>query len=136
LSVVPDEASSAVGGLVFPLEARAVSKRITTRWYIGAWIVWALGVAAMFVLSRAMRSSSTPPPGIFFDYMAMFIAAVVMLATWIAALLKLAMQRAWGWLIAVAVLHLVGLGIIGMAAYAMAGPEAEREEIVYRPTAT
>ncbi|HEY6876323.1 MAG TPA: hypothetical protein VI384_08190 [Candidatus Dormibacteraeota bacterium] len=113
-----------------------MSKRITTTWYIGAWIVWALGVAAMFLLSRATQSSSTPPTGIFFVYLAMFIAMVVMLATWLAALVKLATQRAWGWFVAVGVLHLVGLGIIGMAAYAMAGPEAERAEVVYRPTAT
>ena len=112
-----------------------MSKRITTSWYIAAWVVWAMGVGMMFLLSRTVRTSS-PPPGIFLDYVVMFLAAVVMLVTWLAALLKLGLQRAWGWFVAVLVLHLVGLGIIGMVAYAMAGPDGGRPEIVYRPTAT
>ncbi len=113
-----------------------MSKRITTRWYIGAWVVWALGVLMLFVLARSAGSSSSLPPGVFLVYVIMFLAAVVMLLVWLGALVKLGIQHAWGWLVAVLVLHLVGLGIIGMVAYAMAGPDGGRPEIVYRPTAT
>lgn len=90
----------------------------------------------MFLLSRVSGSKSAPPPGMFLDYLLMFIAAVVMLVMWLAALLKLGTQRAWAWFAAVLVLHLIGLGVIGMAAYAMAGPDGSRPEIVYRPTVT
>jgi hypothetical protein len=60
---------------------------------------------------------------------------VVMLLMWLAALFKLGQLRAWPWFVAVLVLHLIGLGIIGMVAYALAGPE-DREQIVYRPKVT
>ena len=113
-----------------------MNKRITTRWYIGAWVVWALAVGMMFLLSRTARTTTAPPPGVFLDYVVMFLAAVVMLVMWLAALLKLGLQRAWPWFVAVLVLHLVGLGVIGMAAYAMAGPDGGPTEVVYRPTAT
>ena len=113
-----------------------MSKRITTRWYIGAWIVWALGVLGLFLLSKLGGSTTSPPQGVFVDYAIMFVAALVMLLTWLVALLKLGMQRAWPWFVAVLVLHVVGLGVIGMAAYAMAGPDGGRAEVVYRPSAT
>ena len=113
-----------------------MSKRMVTRWYIGAWVVWLLGVMALFLMSRASRASTSPPPGVFFTYLVMFIAAVVMLAMWLAGLLRLAMQRSWGWFTGVLILHLVGLGIIGMVAYAISGPDGRRTEIVYRPRAT
>lgn len=63
-----------------------------------------------------------------------FIAAVVMLVMWIGALIRLGQLQSWGWFVAVLILHLVGLGIIGMVAYAAAGPEDAGAAI--RPTAT
>jgi len=90
----------------------------------------------MFLLSKTVRTTTSPPPGVFLDYVVMFLAAVVMLVMWLAALLKLGLQRAWAWFLAVLVFHVVGLGIIGMVAYAMAGPDRGRPEVVYRPTAT
>jgi hypothetical protein len=56
-----------------------------------------------------------------------------MLVMLIGALVKLGMQRAWGWFVAILVLHVVGLGIVGMVAYAVAGPEDE-DLVVTRPT--
>jgi hypothetical protein len=53
--------------------------------------------------------------------------------TWIGALIKLATQHVWNWFAAVLVLQLFFLGIIGMLAYAIAGPEDT--EVVIRPTA-
>ena len=114
-----------------------MSKRITTRWYIGAWVVWLLGVIALYVESRLTRNSTSPPPGVFLIYLVMFFAAFVMFAMWIAAVLRLAVQRSWGWFAAVLTLHLVGLGIIGMVAYGLSGTDERRiDEIVYRPRAT
>ena len=62
------------------------------------------------------------------------VTGLVMLVTWIGALIRLGQLHAWGWFAAVLVLQLVGLGIIGMVAYAAAGPEGEMA--VTRPTAT
>lgn len=69
----------------------------------------------------------------FLAYAVLMVTGLVMLVTWIGALVKLGQQHAWGWFSAVLVLHLVGLGIIGMVAYAISGPE----DIVFvatRPT--
>ena len=112
-----------------------MSKRTTTRWYIGAWVVWCLAFLSLIAMSRASGPSSMPPPGSFVAYVLMFLAMVVTFVAWLAALLKLGHLRAWLWFVAVLVLHLVGLGIIGMVAYALAGPEG-REQIVYRPKVT
>ena len=114
-----------------------MSKRITTRWYIGAWVVWLLGVIALYVESRLTRNSTSPRPGVFLIYLVMFIAVFAMFAMWIAAVQRLAVQRSRGWFAAVLTLHLVGLGIIGMVAYGLSGTDERRiDEIVYRPRAT
>src|SRR6266446_3068158 len=110
-----------------------MSKRITTRWYIGAWIVWLIAFVAIIALSRGAQASSSAPPGVMVPYVVMFVAGVVMLVMWIAALIKLGQLQAWGWLAGVLVLHLIGLGIVGMVAYAVAGPD-EMTEVVMRPT--
>ena len=67
-------------------------------------------------------------------YLVLAVAGIVMLVMWIGALAKLAVQHAWSWFVAVLVLHFLFLGIIGMVAYAIAGPEDT--EIVIRPTVT
>ena len=114
-----------------------MSKAITTRWYIGAWVVWLLAFIGLFVVMHGAASagSSSPPPGALIPYGVMAIAGIVMLVMWIGALVKLGMQHAWGWFVGVLVLHLVGLGIIGMAAYAIWGP-ADTGEVAMRPTTT
>jgi hypothetical protein len=50
------------------------------------------------------------------------LLAVLMVVLWIGALARLARQHDWGWFLAVLILQLVGLGIVGMGAYAIAGP--------------
>jgi hypothetical protein len=55
-----------------------------------------------------------------------------MFVMWIVALLRLAHATAWGWFVGVLVLHLIGLGIVGMVAYAIVGPEDDTI-VVTRP---
>ena len=110
-----------------------MSKQITTRWYIGAWIVYVLAAVAFLMISRAAQGSGSPPPGVWLAYLVLTISAVVMLVTWIGALIRLGTQHAWGWFAGVLVLHLIGLGIIGMVAYAISGPE-DADAVVIRPS--
>ena len=109
-----------------------MSKRITTRWYIGAWLVYVIALIALVMSARSAQGSTSPSPTMVVEYLVMAGAGIVMLVMWIGALVKLGTQRAWGWFIGVLVVHLVGLGIIGMIAYAVAGPEDE-DLVVIRP---
>jgi hypothetical protein len=112
-----------------------MSKRITTRWYIGAWVLWLIAFIALWLVMRGSGGSSSPPPAAVIPYGVLAIAGIVMLVMWIGALVKLGMQHAWGWFVAVLVLHLVALGIIGMVAYAIRGP-SDTTEVAMRPTTT
>ena len=111
-----------------------MSKRITTRWYIGAWLVTVLAGIAMGLMARGAPAGS-PPPGVTVLSLFLIACGIVMLVMWIGALIKLAEQQAWGWFVGVLVLQLIFLGIIGMVAYAIAGPD-DTEEVVIRPTTT
>jgi len=68
-------------------------------------------------------------------YLVMAVAGIVTVVMWIGALIKLAQLHAWGWFASVLVLHLIALGIVGMIAYAIAGPD-DQTEVVMRPTVT
>ena len=111
-----------------------MSKRITTRWYIGAWVVYVIAFVALVMSARSAgaQGASSPTPAMIFEYVVLAVAGIVMLVMWIGALVKLGSQRAWGWFIGVLLLHLVGLGIVGMVAYAIAGPE-DGDLVVTRP---
>src|SRR5437879_13172348 len=61
------------------------------------------------------------------------LAALVVVVVWIGALIRLGQQHSWGWFAAVLLLHLVGLGSIGMLLYPIAGRD---DIVVYRPTVT
>ena len=109
-----------------------MSKRVTTRWYIGSWIVYVLAAIAFFVVARN-NPGSTAPTSVFIPYALMAATGIVMLVMWVGALVKLGQQQAWGWFVAVLILHLVGLGIIGMVAYAVSGPD-DNAYVVIRPS--
>ena len=111
-----------------------MSKRTTTRWYIGAWVVWVLALSANIIVLSGAKGGSLPPIS-YVLYLVMAVAGIVTLITWIGALVKLGTQRAWGWFVGVLVSNLVGLGIIGMVAYAAGGPE-DMGPAVMRPTTT
>jgi heme/copper-type cytochrome/quinol oxidase subunit 3 len=110
-----------------------MSKRITTRWYIGAWVVYVLAAIAFLLMARSNQGSSMPPPGALIAYLVLMATGIVMLVMWIGAMIRLGQQRAWGWFAGVLVSHLIGLGIIGMVAYAVAGPP-DTEMVVTRPS--
>jgi hypothetical protein len=111
-----------------------MSKRISTRWYIGAWAIYMIALIALVMSSRsAGAQGSSPSPALVFGYLVLGIAGILMLVMWIGALVKLGMQRAWGWFVGLLVLHLLGLGIVGMVAYAVTGPEDE-DLVVTRPS--
>ena len=110
-----------------------MSKRTTTRWYIGAWAVYLLAVVAFIAMARANQMSGAPQPGALVAYLVAIATFLVMLVMWIGALIRLGQQQAWGWFVGVLVLHLIGLGIVGMVAYAFAGPP-DTDMVVTRPT--
>ena len=109
-----------------------MSKQVTTSWYVGAWVVAALAVGAMIAMARAGQISGSPPTGLMLAYILLLGCSLVMLVMFVGAMLRLAALHAWGWFTAVLMLQLCGLGILGMLAYAVAGP-SEAEEIVVRP---
>ena len=111
-----------------------MSKRITTRWYIGAWVVWLIAFIAMIALSR-QNPGTSPPPSVIVASLVAGVTGLVMLAMWIGALVKLGQQHSWGWFVAVLILQLIGLGIIAMVAYAVAGPPDDGA-VAMRPSVT
>ncbi len=111
-----------------------MSKQITTRWYIGAWVVAVLVGIATGIVARGAPAGS-PPPGVAILSLALVGCGIVMFVMWIGALIKLAQRHAWGWFTAVLILQLIFLGIVGMVAYTIAGPE-DIQEVVTRPTTT
>lgn len=110
-----------------------MGKGTSTRWFIGAWLVWLIAA----ILAAVMRSGAggAVTPGLYFLGLVIVAAVVVMLVTWIGALVKLGAQGAWGWFVAMLILGVVGLGIVSMLAYAIAGPE-DVSDVAIRPTTT
>ena len=114
---------------------RAATKRLTTRLYIGAWVVGLVALAAMLGLAHLARPGSAVPPAGVVAETVFAGAATVMVVIWIRTLFELAVEGAWGWFAAVLVLNLVGLGIVGMVGYAVAGPQGPTM-VVTRPSTT
>jgi hypothetical protein len=108
-----------------------VSKRTITRWYIGAWIVWFVSLCALVVMARTTPDSF----GRGFVFAVMIAAGLITLYMWVRALIKLARRNATFSFVAILVLQLVGLGIVGMTAYALSGPE-DKPGYVTRPSVT
>ena len=116
-----------------------MSKNVTTRWYIGAWIVWAISLIVFFMTAHVQSSSTgfaafAGSPISAAAWVVAGISGIVMLIMWIGALIRLGQLHRWGWFAAVLVLQLIGLGIIAMVAYAVAGPEDTMS--VTRPSVT
>lgn len=108
-------------------------KRLSTRIYAAAWAVWVVALFTFAATANVVRSGSTvvaagTSPLATTAWIIAFLAGLVMLVTWIGALIRLAQLRRWGWFAAVCLTQLVMLGIFGMVAYALGGPEDESEE--------
>jgi hypothetical protein len=108
-----------------------VSKRTITRWYIGAWLVWVVSLGALFVTAHYSQET--------FDRsyltVVMFVSGAITVYMWLRALLKLAHRHATFSFVSILLLQLVGLGIVGMVAYAISGPD-DRFDIAVRPSTT
>lgn len=118
-----------------------MSKRVTTTGYVIAWVVAAVaGVVflrtAHVVTTATSAAAMGTSPVSAIAWLVAVIASLVMLVLWIGALVALGQQHDWGWFAAVLVLQLVGLGIAGMAAYAIAGPADRPMPSVTRPSVT
>ena len=117
-----------------------MSKSVTTRWYIGAWVVGAISMVAFFMTAHTQATSTnvtaigTSPIAVV-AWLLVIAASIVMLVMWIGALIRLGQLGSWGWLVLVLVLQLIGLGIVGMAAYAVAGPSDVLRDVT-RPSVT
>ena len=102
-----------------------MSKRTATTWYVGAWFVWIAGVIGFAIAYRHVNTTGAfwfRDPNLVGLGTIVQVAMVVMAGCWIGALIRLAKQHDWGWFLAVLVFQLVGLGIVGMGAYRIAGP--------------
>jgi len=112
-----------------------MSKRMTTRWYIGAWVVAFLVSFVAGLITRASGTTTPSPTLSGVVGLVVIVCSIVMLVMWIGALVKLGQLHAWGWFAGVLISQLLFLGIIGMLVYALAGPEG-RTDVVMRPTTT
>jgi hypothetical protein len=110
-----------------------MSKRVTTRSYIGAWTVCVVALVGLIVAGRAALGHGSPANGMLLGYLVLLVSGVAMLVMWIAVLIRLGTQQMWGWFVGVLILHLVGLGIVGIVAYATSGPQ-DAELVVTRPS--
>ena len=108
-----------------------MSKQLTTRWYISAWMVSAIAWLALLATTHNNQGGASPA-----FYLILAAGAIVMLVFWVGALVRLAQLDSWGWFVALLFLHLVGLGIIGMVAYAITGPEDSTTVVTRPPMAT
>src|ERR1700682_1104222 len=99
-----------------------MSKHTTTRWYIGAWIVAVIAVIVIGIGARSIPAGSAPPPTLMIMSFVIIASSLVMLLMWIGAVVRLAQLSAWGWLVGMLILQLIGLGVIGMVGDAIAGP--------------
>lgn len=87
--------------------------------------MWIIGLAAFLIARRAMPDGnplSVDDPNLAALVAILDVLIFVMFVLWVAALARLARQQDWGWFGAILVLQLAGLGIVGMVAYAIAGP--------------
>ena len=111
-------------------------RRVTTRWYIVAWVLWLLATLIGWrLVIGGTGGGNSPPAGVVIPYGVMAITGLVMLVMWIGALARLGTLHQWSWFVGVLVLHLVALGIIGMVAYAIWGPD-NSPDIATRPSFT
>jgi hypothetical protein len=112
-----------------------VRKRTITVWYVVAWLVWLAALVAIAAMSRGAHGSGSTSVGLIAAYVVMVVAGLLTVVMWVTALLMLARQKDTSMFVWVLVLQLVGLGILGMAAFALTRP-AEPVGYITRPSMT
>jgi len=99
-----------------------MTRASTAKLYIGGFVIWLIGVVIVFGSMAASQGSNQPGAGAAIGYILAAAGGLAMLVGWIFALIRTAQAKRWGWFIALLVLGLIGLQIIVMAAYLIAGP--------------
>src|SRR2546428_5944193 len=94
-----------------------VSKQLTTRWYISAWIVSAIAWLALLATTHNHQDGTSPA-----FYLVLGAGAILMLVFWIGALFRLAQLNSWGWFVAVLFLSVVGVGVVCGGGHARSRP--------------
>lgn len=96
-----------------------MTKSLVTKIYGGGFIVWLIGLILIFA---SQKGGALAGIGIAL----LTIGGIALLVGWIMALILTAQAKRWGWFIALLVLGLIGLQLIIMLIYLIAGP-GERE---------
>src|SRR6266550_6798665 len=126
--------SIGVGGQTERVRREVVSKSTSTYCYIGAGVATLIALVFAYTTGHSTAASTSVSALTGIAWGVAMIAGLVMLVAWIGALIRLGQLHSWGWFAAVLILQLIALGIIGMVAYAIAGPSDEI--VVTRPTVT
>ena len=110
-----------------------MSKRTSTRGYFVSWVIYVLILVWVWfaVHNTTSQGAGSPSPIALPLYLMLAASGIAMLVFWIGALIRLGRMGAWGWFVAVLLLSLVG-----MLAYAIAGPEDTVTVVMRPPTAT
>lgn len=114
-----------------------MTRRTSTHWYIGAWIVWMAGMVGFWIAYRQVDTTAQPwfqNPNLTGIASIVQAAMVVMFVSWMGALVGLVRRRQWRWFAVVLVTQVVGAGIAGMVTYAGSGPQDEGD--VTKPQVT
>jgi hypothetical protein len=96
-----------------------MTKSLVTKVYAGGFVVWLIGLIVVF-------ASHQNGAGAAIGFILAGLGGLALLIGWIIALVLTAQARRWGWFVALLVLGLIGLQLIIMLIYLIAGPrEAE-----------
>ena len=98
-----------------------MTKSLTAKLYGIGFVVWLIGIVIVFATVTS-NASHQVGAGAVLGYSLAALGGIAMLVGWIMALVITGQARRWGWFIALLVLGLIGLQIIVMAAYLIAGP--------------
>ena len=106
-----------------------MTKSLVTKIYGGGFVVWLIGIILLFASNK---SGALAGIGIAL----LTIGGIALLVGWIMALILTAQAKRWGWFIALLVLGLIGLQLIIMLIYLIAGPSERESAMAPAPMST
>ncbi len=106
-----------------------MTKSLVTKIYGGGFVVWLIGLILVF-------ASQQSGAGATIGYILVGLGALALLVGWIMALILTAQAKRWGWFVALLVLGLIGLQLIIMLIYLIAGPGREEAAPAAAPMPT